>query len=209
MNVVSQLGRHFLDDARFWCAGRLWFVRLPLLVLLAYSWIRHLAEPEYQSIFKGLNLGIHELGHYVFQPFGDLIPVLGGSLLQCLVPIIAMGMFLRQRDYFAIAVAFGWLATNLFEVATYVGDAVVRRLPLVTPGGGEPLHDWNYILGSLGWLRHTETLASLHRFCGNLCMVVSLGFGSWLLWVMLGSRARKAESRRPPRNRSISRSVGR
>ena len=32
-------------------------------------------------------------------------------------------MFWKQRDLFAIAVAFAWLGTNLFEVATYAADA--------------------------------------------------------------------------------------
>jgi hypothetical protein len=208
MSTVFGLGSRFIEDARRWCAGRLWFIRLPLLLLLAYAWIRHLSEPQYQSIFKGLNLGIHELGHYVFQPFGDIPSVLGGSILQCLVPIVAMGMFLRQRDYFAISVAFGWLAVNFFEVATYVADAVDKRLPLVTPGGGEPIHDWNYILGSWGWLRHAETVASLHRLCGNLCMVICLVFGSWLTWKMLQSSARRPGSLRRSRGKdeAVSRS---
>jgi len=177
-----------LDDIDHWCDGKLWQVRAPLLVFFAWIWVRHLRDPMYQSIFKGLNLGIHELGHYVFAIFGDIPGVLGGSLLQCLVPVIAMAMFVRQRDYFAIAFSFGWLATNLFDVSVYVGDAVAQRLPLVTPGGGHPIHDWNYILGNFGWLRHTETLAALHALAAHLAMAVCLGGGGWLVVKMFRSR---------------------
>ena len=60
------------------------------------------------------------------------------------------GTWPQQRDVFAVAFAWGWLATNLFEVATYAGDAVAMSLPLVTPGGGHAIHDWNYVLGAWG-----------------------------------------------------------
>jgi hypothetical protein len=182
-----------LDDAREWCRGRWGILRAPALLFFAYVWARHAGDPMYQSVFKGLNLGIHELGHYVFG-FGDIVAALGGSLLQCLAPMIAMVMFARQRDYFAISFAFGWLATNYFELATYVGDAVDRSLPLVTPGGGEPIHDWNYILGNYGWLRHTDTLAGLHAFAGHACMVICLGTGAWIVATMIRSPAANVRS---------------
>lgn len=182
-----------LDDARDWCRGRWWIPRAPVLLFFLYVWVRHASDPMYQSVFKGLNLGIHELGHYVFG-FGDILGALGGSLLQCLAPMIAIAMFARQRDYFAISFAFGWLAANYFELATYVGDAVTRSLPLVTPGGGEPIHDWNYILGNYGWLRHTEALAGLHAFAGHACMTICLLTGVWIVGTMIRSPATTVRS---------------
>lgn len=156
-------------DAR--CAGRNGWLRAPALAYFLWVWFRHAASPEYRSVFGGLNLGVHELGHIVFGPFGDVTAALGGSLLQCLVPVLGMAMFVRQGDWFAVAFAFGWLATNLFEVSVYAADAVAMRLPLVTPGGGHPIHDWNYILGALGWLRHTERVAGLIRLAGHASML--------------------------------------
>jgi hypothetical protein len=108
--------------------------------------------------------------------------------------MIAMVLFARQRDYFAISFAFGWLATNYFELATYVGDAVTKSLPLVTPGGGEPIHDWNYILGNYGWLRHTDALAGLHAFAGHACMAICLGTGAWIVATMIRSPAATVRS---------------
>jgi hypothetical protein len=121
--------------------------------------------------------------------------VLGGSLLQCLAPLVVAALFVRQRDYFAVAFAFGWLGTNWFDVATYVGDAVDKRLPLVTPGAGEPIHDWNYILGNYGWLRHTDSLAALHTAAAHAAMVVALAGGTWLVGKMFASALRRRESR--------------
>jgi hypothetical protein len=176
------LVRRFFTDARDWADGRMWLVRLPLLLFLAYVLVRHLADPSYQSVLKPLNLGIHELGHYVFRPFGAFLCSAGGSILQCLVPLIGVALFRRQRDYFAIAFAFGWLATNLYEVAAYVGDARARVLPLVTPGGGPARHDWHFLLGDLGLLEWDGALETLLRVVATCVMLAAIAFGGWLLW---------------------------
>jgi len=168
-----------------WCGEkRWWHWRLPFLLFFAYILVRHLASPDYQSIFKGLNLGIHELGHMVFGLLGEFIGVAGGTLLQCLVPIGSMVMFLRQRDFFAIAVCFGWLSTNLFDVATYAGDARAMELPLVSPGVGDVVHDWNYLLGHLGLLQADQAITFLFRAGAVLSMAICLVAGGWLLWRM-------------------------
>lgn len=164
-----------------WCAGRNAWIRAPLVLLLCWSWMGHAADPSYRSVFGGLNLGVHELGHFVFGPFGDVTSALGGSLLQCVLPLVGMAMFARQRDLFAVAVAFGWLGTNLFETATYAGDAVAMRLPLVTPGGGHAIHDWNYVLGAKGWLRHADAIETTLRGAAHACLAIATCGGAWLL----------------------------
>ena len=146
----------------------------------------------YRSIIAPLNLGIHELGHFVFSFFGRFIEIAGGTILQCLVPIIGMLNFLRQRDYFAVAICFGWLSTNFFDVATYVGDARSMSLPLVGPGMGEIIHDWHYLLGKLHLLNYDHTIASLIRLAGVASMLVCLIFGAWLLLEMIKSKSDSA-----------------
>jgi len=159
-------------------------VRLPLLLWFAWILRGHLRDPLYTSLFGGLNLGIHELGHFVFQPLGEFPGVAGGTLLQCLAPIVAMVMFRRQGDWFAIAVAWCWLGTNLFNVATYAADARAQALPLVSPVSGDPLHDWALMLGRLGLLEHDLAIGAALRFAGAATMLVGLAGGAWLLWRM-------------------------
>ena len=139
---MSDWIRDLRSEAADWCRGRAWLVRLPFLVWFSYILVRHLASSAYESLFGSLNLGLHEFGHFVFRPLGEFMMYAGGSLFQCLVPVLSVGMFFRQRDFFAIAVSFGWLSTNLFYVATYAADA--RAMDLC----------WNALdLGETSWWR--------------------------------------------------------
>jgi hypothetical protein len=180
------------DDAAAWASGRSWLVRLPLLLWFAYILVRHWGDPMYQSLFKGLNLGIHELGHPLFSFLGPFMTAAGGTILQCLAPVLSMGMFVRQRDYFAIAVCLAWLSTNFFDVATYAGDARSMSLPLVAPGGGggfiEDMHDWHNMLGRMGMLSWDGTIAFLFRAVATLSMLTALAGGGWLCWRMFKTR---------------------
>ncbi len=183
---LGELNREILDDIREWSRGRNPIFRIILLLFFLYIGIRHLADPMFNSIFKSLNLGIHELGHIVFGPFGEFLSIAGGTILQCLMPVISMLMFYNQRDYFAIAISFGWLSTNLYDVATYMADARSLSLPLVSPFGTENIvHDWNYLLNVMGLLQWDTKLAFCVRILAFLSMVICIGFGSWIVKNML------------------------
>jgi len=170
-----------LADARTWSAEAAWLPRLPVLLLLAYWAVRHVIDMEYRGVIGGLNFGLHEFGHVVFAPLGNFLGIAGGTLLQCAAPLVGAAMFLRQRDYFAIAFALGWLGTNLFDVAVYVADARTQALPLVGLGSGDPIHDWAYLLGDMGLLSSDQTLAMLLRFLGALSFLAALALGAWIL----------------------------
>ena len=178
------------EEVISWCEGRRWTWRVPLLAFFAYVAVRHLADPMYTSIFGGINLGIHELGHVVFSWAGQWVSVLGGTLLQCAAPVVAAFLFLRQPDYFGVTVAGVWLSTNLYGVATYMADARALELPLVTigPEGGEVEHDWNYLLDSVNLLNYDTTLAGLVRLLAFLLMWGSIAGGAWMCWRMARGR---------------------
>jgi hypothetical protein len=146
------------EEVADWCEGRSWAWRAPILAYLAYAGVRHLADPLYASLFGGINLGIHELGHMALSFAGQWVMVLGGSLFQLAAPLVAAFLLLRQPDYFALPVCGAWFSTNLYSVATYMADARALDLSLVTVGadGGEVEHDWNYLLQFRGpaQLRH-------------------------------------------------------
>jgi hypothetical protein len=176
-----------------WCEGRSAVLRAPLLLWLAWVGVQHLRDTDYQSLFFGLNLGIHEGGHLLFswQPF-EFLTVAGGTLLQLAVPVLSAMMFARQPDYFASAFCGGWLSMNLYNVATYMADARELDLPLVNVGGGEGDHDWNYMLAAVGLLEQDTRLAALVRVAAFLVMWGSVAAGAWMLWRMARSAPARA-----------------
>ncbi len=186
----------FLTDARHWCRGRSWWIRTPLILYFAYAAMRYLIQPlhpaphdSYMCWFDAINLGFHELGHYVFRPFGRFMTIFGGTLLQCLIPVIAGIMLWRkQRDYFGVAFSLAWLSTNFFNVGIYVADARTRQLPLVAPGVGftvdKDMHDWYNLLTMTGLLKQDENIAVLLKIVGAATMATACWFGIWLCWQM-------------------------
>ena len=94
-------------------------------------------------IFLGMfDLGIHELGHLLFRPFGDVVMFIMGSGLQVLVPFGLAGYFwFRQRNRIAAGWLMTWGATSLQDASVYIADAPYRALPLI---GGT--HDWWWLL---------------------------------------------------------------
>jgi hypothetical protein len=121
-------------DIEQWCAGGLWQVRVPLLLFMAWIGYKQLTDAHYSSLFAAINLGIHEAGHLLFSSLGEFLHIAGGTILQLMAPTASMIMFLKQRDYFGIAVCFAWLSTNFYEIARYQADAEVLLLDLVTVG---------------------------------------------------------------------------
>ena len=175
-----------------WCEGRNAFIRIPFLAGFLYIFSHLIKDPAYQSIFGGLNLGIHELGHMVFSFMGEFIGIAGGTILQLAAPVYGMYNFYRQDDYFALVLCLGWLSTNFYNVAVYAADARAMELPLVSPfGGGHVYHDWNYLLATTGRLSWAEGIGGGFRFLGFLSMCATLAVGSWMVWQMIkGSKGR-------------------
>ena len=171
-----------------WCSGRVWYIRALLLVFLIYVGCRHLANPLYISIFGGINLAIHELGHILFRFAGEFIMVAGGTILQLAVPLASAVMFIFQPDYFAVTVCGVWLSTNLYSVATYVGDAREQMLSLVTVGGGDAIHDWHYLLSRMHLLSWDTGIAVFIRLLAFVSMWGSIMVGVWMLWIMARHR---------------------
>ena len=135
----------FLGEAREWARGRMWIPRALLLLVCAWIFYRHLQDPMYGGIVKGLNLAIHEIGHVLFGFVGEFIGIAGGTILQLAAPIIAAWLFYRQRDFFAIAIAL--VSTNTAPLsagtsnvsepspATVYGALLSRTLANCAPTG--------------------------------------------------------------------------
>lgn len=92
-----------------------------------------------------VNLLFHEAGHVLLMPTGwEGLVLLGGTLLQLLVPALLVGLAVRERRPGALVVVLMLLSASAYSAATYVADARDRDLPLIT--GDDSTHDWGQLV---------------------------------------------------------------
>ncbi len=176
--------------------GRIWWARAPVLLVLAWIFRGYLGDPQHASIFDGVNLAFHEMGHAAFFWLGDrILTTAGGTIFQIGIPLAAGGYLLhKQRDPFGGAVCVFWLGTALFGAGVYAADARAQALPLVSPFGpvDSDSHDWTVMLLKYGMLSRDQEIGAALRTGGLLAMVVSLAGGAWVLRVMSTSTSDEA-----------------
>lgn len=158
-----------------------------LIGLTIWTWrfARTPLGPAVMDSFLHLpDLVFHEAGHMIFAPFGQFMSVLGGSLLQVLVPVVAAIAFVRQSQPFSAAVAAWWAGQNLVDLGPYIADARALRLVLLGGRTGAEVegHDWEYILTALGMTHWDRTIGLAAHYCGVLVMVAAIAVAAWTLY---------------------------
>lgn len=149
------------------------YARLALTVALALYSIPLSRHPEAGSLLDSVDLAIHETGHLVFGPFGEVIGFAGGTLFQLIVPTVFVWYFVRRKDLHAATVPLWWIAQNCWNISVYVRDARAQELPLV--GGGE--HDWAFLLGHFGVLAHDQGIGRSVHAVGMLLCIIAVASG--------------------------------
>jgi len=130
-------------------------------------------------LLDNVNLVFHEAGHVIFGLGGEFIGILGGSLMQILIPVVCGVALLRRGDHFGVALCGLWTGQSMVNVAIYVGDARQLALPLL--GGEHVIHDWNYLLGRLGLLEWDRFLAGMITLMAVLTILASAVLGTLAL----------------------------
>jgi hypothetical protein len=145
------------------------------VVLAVYGWVC-LRNPAQYRWLDSLDLAIHETGHLVFAPGGETLTILGGTLMQLLVPAAFVVALWRAGDLHGATVPLWWMGQNCWNISVYVKDARTQELPLV--GGGE--HDWAMLLGNWGWLERDQALGGGIYLLGFLIYLAAI-VGGWML----------------------------
>ncbi|HCV43847.1 MAG TPA: hypothetical protein DGH68_10225 [Bacteroidetes bacterium] len=91
-----------------------------------------------------INLFIHEAGHFFLKPFGMWVHIVGGSLVQCLLPL-ALTITVWRQNIAQVPYAAFWFGENLINVSYYIKDAPYKHLKLIAAG---LIHDWNWLLSN-------------------------------------------------------------
>jgi hypothetical protein len=144
------------------------------------------AAPDiYGSFLHNVNLVFHEAGHVLFRPFGEFMAILGGSIMQILMPLAVMLVFLlKERNTFGASFGLWWTGQNFMDVAPYINDARAGQIPLLGGGTGADrpgMHDWRNILLDLDMLNRDHVLASFIDGFGVLLMLLSFVWGALIL----------------------------
>ena len=169
------------------------WARIALIAGLAY-WTWQFAwtplSPDAMESFLHLpDLVFHEAGHLIFSPLGQFMSVLGGSVMQVLIPVVCAAAFIRQEQPFGAAICVWWAGQNLIDLAPYIADA--RALQLVLLGGrtGAEVegHDWEFILTRLRITHLDLRLGRVTHFLGMVTMLGGLGVAARIVFGASGT----------------------
>lgn len=144
---------------------------LLFMLLLGYWTIQLLIQDQPWIFLDYPNLLFHEAGHLVFGIFGSTMGILGGTLMQLLVPMLVVAEFARSRQWHGVGFGVWWLGENLVNVSVYMKDAREQALPLI----GNGTHDWLLLFGQWGVLEQDQLIGGFVLFSGMVLMVVALG----------------------------------
>ncbi len=148
------------------------WLRLAVAAGIAIYGLARFWNPDHWDLLDDVNLAIHEAGHVFFQPLGDPLVVLGGSLLQVVVPFAFVAYFLVRREHFSASVVAAWAGASLYNVARYIADARAQELPLL--GGENAIHDWWYLLTEWDMLPHDVAIARWVRVLSGLTFIMAV-----------------------------------
>jgi hypothetical protein len=108
-------------------------------------------------------------------------------LLQWLVPLLLAGYFFTERQTTGFVFCLFFLFENWLYTATYMADARVQVLPLVTTGDPDFVeHDFFAIFSSLGVLNYDMKIAAVVRVLGWVGMLAVV---AWLAATSLQTRS--------------------
>ncbi|MBA3737775.1 MAG: hypothetical protein H0W97_04345 [Actinobacteria bacterium] len=171
-----------------------------LLLIAVWGWFA-LAKNDQTPIFVYLNIAVHESGHVLFRPFGELTMLIMGSGFEVLFPFAVGLVFLvRKRDVVSTAVSWGWSASALASAATYIADADDGRLALLGATGPDTAGDWERILGEQFFdkVYLADSIAGMVRTFGFVLWFVAMGLATWVI-VRNGRQERTAVEVSRPR----------
>lgn len=140
-----------IEGAKGYSAGdsiKRWIPSVVLLPLIVYM-LTTIGQYSYLDYFS---LIIHEAGHFFFGWGFKFLEVLGGTLMQVIIPVLLIIFFYVNYKRILLQLTLFLLGQNFLNISVYASDAQEQKLPLL--GGKHVIHDWNYMLGQLGWLEH-------------------------------------------------------
>ena len=109
-----------------------------------FAFVQHTEMP----VFMFLDIAVHEVGHMLFRPFGELIMLIMGSGWEVAFPFLMGIVFMAwKKDLIAWGVCWAWSANSMADASRYIYDATRGELGLLGGTGPDTMGDWERILG--------------------------------------------------------------
>ena len=125
-------------------------------------------------VIDTINLFIHEAGHLFFRLFGQTMYILGGSIVQFLIPLVLAIVTWREKPH-QVGLPLFWFGESLVNVSVYIADAPYKNLKLIKEG---LIHDWHWLLSDN--LEIAEPTAFVVRGLGLVvCVAAIAAMGSY------------------------------
>jgi hypothetical protein len=132
------------------------------------------------------NLAIHEAGHPLFGVFAGphevgfpyALMILGGTLLELLVPASCAIAFFRRREIPGLTFCLFWFFENFLYIGHYMATARTMDIQLV--GSGD--HDWEILFSRSNLLVHDQAIGHTVQafgWFGMVAVVVWFAFRSF------------------------------
>ena len=103
--------------------------------------------------------------------------IAGGTIGQLFVPVAITIYFIARQEFYSSTIPLFWVGQNMFNISVYVKDARAMELPLVTVGGGDAMHDWNYMLSRTGILNLDQIVGNMVYGIGLLLIITAVVAG--------------------------------
>ena len=182
--AIAELMEANESDSTDWKQCGEAFIKLIFTIILIYFGCILIFAQSYLWIpLDYANFLIHESGHLIFDilyytpiPYtvSEFIDIVAGSFTQCFVPFIITLYFLKKKNWYSALFGLYWLGDNLISLHFYIADSRCQCLTLFSVGGGEPIHDWHYILSHMNLLPYDQMIGGFVKGIGILCMVLSI-----------------------------------
>jgi hypothetical protein len=171
-----------------YAAQKTWYWYVPLWLFGLYLFLALLdfelggEMPFVLSIMYAANFLLHELAHIMLSFLPEILVAAAGSLSEILLGGFLIFIGIKGKTYFASLFGFLWFMLSTQSAADYMADARTQAIPLVTPGGGDPIHDWNFVFDKLGLLDYDVLIGHIVRTSGSIVGLFGLVFSAWVIY---------------------------
>lgn len=147
-------------------------IAVAMFVFLVHLW-EYSGEgvPYVYSILYRAVLSAHEFGYIVLSPFGINVNLIGGSLLQIVVPAFAVYFFSKHRLFLFSSFSLFFVGDNILNIAHHVANVQINAATLPEPIHIAPLlelinnrsslteYDWHALFATMNVFNYTNTIS--------------------------------------------------